>query len=313
MQSAKSSSSIDPRTGGERRRFADATHADFDKALAGADDAARGAVLLPTLPGKPELTPEAAQVIKEVPGYLGVPFVSPIFQALANYPDYLVPAWNRFKPVIGSPEFQQAAAGLGVPAGLLPAPEESLLTGDTDIARYTITFHRLLPELLLLASCWYRGLTVGADPALALDGDTLPPTDPGPRGVSPEAVNLVPDGTPPGDALARVYEEIRALNEHPRVLSYYRAIGSVPGLMPQVWKRLEPIARGAEYAAAREQVLADAAAAAARLPVPVIDTAHADDVAAILALFRLCLIPSLLLDTAVVLALLGENASIVIA
>ncbi|MEU4235349.1 aldehyde dehydrogenase family protein [Nonomuraea sp. NPDC026600] len=277
----------------------------------GPGDAARGAVLLPTLPGKPELTPEAAQVIKEVPGYLGVPFVSPIFQALANYPDYLVPAWNRFKPVIGSAEFQQAAAGLGVPAGLLPAPVESL--SGTDIARYTITFHRLLPEILLLASCWYRGLTVGADPAFALDGSAPPLTGPGPRGVPPEAVNIVPDGTPPGEELARVYEEIRAVHDHPRVLSYYRAIGGRPGLMPQVWKRLEPIARSAEYAAAREQVLADADAAAARLPVPVIDTAHAEDVAAILALFRLRLIPSLLLDTAVVLALLGEKAAVVTA
>ncbi|MEV6149767.1 hypothetical protein AB0L53_05440 [Nonomuraea sp. NPDC052129] len=289
MQSSKRSSSVGPRT----------------EAITTTEpgDAARGAVLLPSLPGKPELTPEAAQVIEEVPAYLGVPFVSPIFQALANYPDYLVPAWNRFKPIIGSPEFKQAAAGLGVPAGLLPAPEESL-TAD-DIRRYTITFHRLLPEILLLASCWYRGLAVGASTALALDGTT---PDPGPRGVAPEAVNIVPDGTPPGEELARVYEEIRAVHDHPRVLSYYRAIG---GFMPQVWRRLEPIARSAEYAAAREQVLADAAAAAARLPVPVIDTAHADEVAAILAVFRVRLIPSLLLDTAVVLALLGENAAIV--
>ncbi|MEU7827955.1 hypothetical protein [Nonomuraea sp. NPDC049129] len=289
MQSSKRSSSVGPRT----------------EAITTTEpgDAARGAVLLPSLPGKPELTPETAQVIEEVPGYLGVPFVSPIFQALANYPDYLVPAWNRFKPIIGSPEFKQAAAGLGVPAGLLPAPEESLAAGD--IRRYTITFHRLLPEILLLASCWYRGLTVGAPATLALDGTT---PDPGPRGVAPEAVNIVPDGTPPGEELARVYEEIRAVHGHPRVLSYYRAIG---GFMPQVWRRLEPIARSAEYAEAREQVLADTAAAAARLPVPVIDTAHADEVAAILAVFRVRLIPSLLLDTAVVLALLGENAAIV--
>ncbi|MFG1959809.1 hypothetical protein [Nonomuraea sp. NPDC049028] len=289
MQSSKRSSSVGPRT----------------EAITTTEpgDAARGAVLLPSLPGKPELTPETAQVIEEVPGYLGVPFVSPIFQALANYPDYLVPAWNRFKPIIGSPEFKQAAAGLGVPAGLLPAPEESLAAGDT--RRYTITFHRLLPEILLLASCWYRGLTVGAPATLALDGTT---PDPGPRGVAPEAVNIVPDGTPPGEELARVYEEIRTVHGHPRVLSYYRAIG---GFMPQVWRRLEPIARSAEYAEAREQVLADAAAAAARLPVPVIDTAHADEVAAILAVFRVRLIPSLLLDTAVVLALLGENAAIV--
>ncbi|MEV0345268.1 halocarboxylic acid dehydrogenase DehI family protein [Nonomuraea sp. NPDC050680] len=295
MQSSKSFSSVGPRT----------------EAIVTTepDDAARGAVLLPSLPGKPELTPETAQVIEEIPGYLGVPFVSPIFQALANYPDYLAPAWNRFKPVIGSPEFKQAAAGLGVPAGLLPAPEESSAAGD--IRRYTITFHRLLPEILLLASCWYRGLTVGAPAALALDGTSPAPADPGPRGVAPEAVNIVPDGTPPDEELARVYEEIRAVHGHPRVLSYYRAIGGRPGLMPQVWQRLEPIARSAEYAAAREQVLADAAAAAARLPVPVIDTAHADEVAAVLAVFRLRLIPSLLLDTAVVLALLGENAAIV--
>ncbi|MGN9842598.1 aldehyde dehydrogenase family protein [Nonomuraea sp. H19] len=269
-------------------------------------DAARGAVLLPSLPAKPELTAEAARVIGEVPRYLGVPFVSPIFQALANYPDYLVPAWDRFKPVIGSPEFRTAAAGLGVPVELLPGREESLADAGADIRLYTSTFHRLLPELLLLASCWYRGLTVGAETTPALP-------DPGPRGIPPEALNITPDGSTPGEELARVYEEIRALHDHPRVLSYYRAIGNRPGLLPEVWKRLEPIARSAEYAVAYDQVLAKAAAAAARLPVPVVGTPHADDVRAILALFRTRLIPSLLLDTAVVLALLGEDAAIVTA
>ncbi|MEV0201703.1 hypothetical protein, partial [Nonomuraea sp. NPDC050691] len=58
-------------------------------------------------------------------------------------------------------------------------------------------------------------------------------------------------------------------------------------------------------------VLARAAAAAATLPVPVVGTGSAAEVAAVLALFRSRLIPALLLDTAVVLALLGEDASIV--
>ncbi|MFI7700523.1 aldehyde dehydrogenase family protein [Nonomuraea sp. NPDC049480] len=270
-------------------------------------DAARGAVLLPALPGTPEPTPETARVLEEVPGYLGVPFVSPIFQALAGYPDYLAPAWERFKPVIGSPEFRKAAAGLGVPVGLLPRREESLADAGADLRIYTATFHRLLPELLLLASCWYRGLTVGAGAAAE------PAADPGPRGIPPEALTITPDGGTPDDELARVYEEIRTLHDHPRVLSYYRAIGTRPGFLPQVWKRLEPIARSAEYSLAYQQVLAKAAAAAAGLPVPVVGTAHADDVRAILALFRLRLIPSLLFDTAVVLALVGEDAAIVTA
>ncbi|SEH03241.1 Acyl-CoA reductase [Nonomuraea solani] len=266
------------------------------------DDAARGAVLLPTLPAKPALTEAAARVLGEVPGYLGVPFVSPVFQALASHPGYLVPAWDHFKPVIGSPEFKAAAAGLGVPSGLLPKAQE--ITGDLDeIRRYTTTFHRLLPQLLLLTSCWYRGLTAGATPF-------EPGADPGPRGVSPQAYTIVPDGTPPGDELARVYEEIRAVHDHPRVLSYYRALGNRPDLMIEVWRRLGPIARGPEYAAARDQVLADAEAAAATLPVPVIEPAH-PDVAAILALFRRRLIPALLLDTAVVLALIGADDAIV--
>ncbi|MEV0147175.1 MULTISPECIES: halocarboxylic acid dehydrogenase DehI family protein [unclassified Nonomuraea] len=278
-------------------------------------DAARGAVLLPSLPAKPELSGEAARVIGEVPGYLGVPFVSPVFQALANYPGYLVPAWDRFKPVIGSPEFRRAAAGLGVPVGLLPGPDPALLAADADldrVRRYTVTFHRLLPELLLLASCWYRGITVGAPASLALDGRT-PVEGPGPRGVPSEAISIAPDASEPGADLARAYQEIRALHDHPRVLSYYRALGTWPGLMLGVWERLGPLARGDAYAAARDQVLARAAAAAATLPVPVIETEDAEEVAAVLALFRTRLIPALLLDTAVVLALLGEDASIVTA
>ncbi|WP_196218092.1 halocarboxylic acid dehydrogenase DehI family protein [Streptomyces blattellae] len=274
------------------------------------NDAGRGAVLLPTLPAKPELTPEAAGVLEEVPGYLGVPFVSPVFLALANWPDYLVPAWNAFKPVIGSPEFAEAVARLRVPAGLLPAPDPSLLTDDTDtdlIRRYTTTFHQLLPELLLLTSCWYRGLTADGSASAARPGAP----GPGPRGIRPDAVNVTPDGTTPTPELARVYEEIRATHDHPRVLSFYRALGNWPGFMTGAWERLGPIACGARYAAAREEVLATAAAAAAVLPVPVIDTAAAEEARSILALFRGRLIPALLLDTAAVLALLGETDAIV--
>ncbi|WP_427917190.1 halocarboxylic acid dehydrogenase DehI family protein [Streptomyces sp. cg40] len=273
-------------------------------------DADRGAVLLPTLPAKPALTPESAAVLDEVPGRLGVPFVSPVFQAMANWPDYLVPAWNRFKPVIASAAFTEAAATLRVPAGLLPEAEPSLWTSDADIdidliRRYTTTFHQLLPEVLLLTSCWYRGLTVGGSAA-------WPGTaDPGPRGVRPGAVNVVPDGSTPTAELARVYEEIRAAHHHPRVLSFYRALGNWPDVMTGVWDRLGPLARGAAYAAAREEILIRATTAAATLPVPVVDTAAAGEARAILALFRSRLIPALLLDTAVVLALLGESDAIV--
>ncbi|MDR8410304.1 halocarboxylic acid dehydrogenase DehI family protein [Nonomuraea sp. 3-1Str] len=304
--------SVGPRTGEERRRFAGATPAKEPVITTERADAARGAALLPSLSAGPELSPEAARVIGEVPGYLGVPFVSPIFQALANYPGYLVPAWDRFKPVIGSPEFRRAAAGLGVPGGLLPGPDPALLTADADldrVRRYTVTFHRLLPELLLLASCWYRGVTVGAPASLALDGRT-PVEGPGPRGVPPEAVTIAPDPSEPEEDLARVYQEIRALHDHPRVLSYYRALGTWPGLMLGVWERLGPLARGDAYTAARDQVLARAAATAATLPVPLVEPEHAGEVAAVLALSRPRLIPALLLDTAVVLALLGEDTQV---
>ncbi|MEU9347006.1 halocarboxylic acid dehydrogenase DehI family protein [Streptomyces sp. NPDC048278] len=270
-------------------------------------DAERGALLLPGLPGRPEPTPATAEVLAEVPGYLGVPFVSPVFLALANWPDYLAPAWDAFKPVLGSAEFAAAAATLRIPAALLPAPDPSLSAGDADtelIRRYTATFHRLLPQLLLLTSCWYRGLTAKARAA-----DPQAPA-PGPRGIAPDAVDVTPDGSAPTPELARVYEEIRTTHDLPRVLSFYRALGNWPGFLPGVWDRLAPVARGTGYAAAREALLADAAAAAAGLPVPVIDTAAAEEARAILALFRTRLIPVLFLDTAGVLALLGETDAI---
>ncbi|GGN47213.1 halocarboxylic acid dehydrogenase DehI family protein [Streptomyces fuscichromogenes] len=272
------------------------------------DDAARGFLLLPTLPAGPGLTPEAARVLQEVPGYLGVPFVSPVFQALANWPDYLVPAWNAFKPVLRSPEFAAAAATLRVPAGLLPEPDPSLPTDGADIDlihRYTMTFHQLLPELLLLTSCWYRGLT--SDDGPAADPGAL---DPGPRGIRPGAVNVTPDGSAPTPELARVYEEIRTAHDHPRVLSFYRALGNRPAFMTGVWDRWGPVAVSAEYTAARAEILAKAAAAAAALPAPVTGTGTAGEARAILALFRGRLIPALFLDTAAVLALLGETDAI---
>ncbi|GAB3977797.1 hypothetical protein GCM10029978_068620 [Actinoallomurus acanthiterrae] len=276
-------------------------------------DADRGAVLLPTLPSAPDLPPEAAGVLGEVPARLGVPFVSPIFNALAAFPDFLVPAWEHSRRLIGSPAFSEAAARLTVPAELLPGRDDALSVAGVDVdlvRRYTATFHRLVPELLLLASCLYHGLTSDAPVETGILADTPvktgPLADTPPRGVRPDAVTLAPAATPPDPELLRLYEEIRIAHGLPRTPSYYRALGRWPSFLSAVWERLGPIVREPAYAAARERLLAEAATAAAELPAPYVETPSAGDVRAVLAVFRLRLIPPLLLDTGIVLALLGR-------
>jgi hypothetical protein len=102
------------------------------------------------------------------------------------------------------------------------------------------------------------------------------------------------------------------------VATYYRALANWPQFLQVVWDYLEPIVGSAAYARRKEDVIDRALRVVRRLSLPRTGTAAAfgvreaelDDIRAILAVFRLRLIPDLLLDVTLVKALLdgGEAA-----
>ncbi|MFC9897716.1 hypothetical protein ACFVMC_28850 [Nocardia sp. NPDC127579] len=269
-----------------------------------AADAALGSILVPELPALRTPHPEVERILAEVPDFLGVPFVSPIFQALAHYPDHLTALWLPTRGLLTRPGFgEQVRAVL---AGL-PAPDAAGIdwadVGDIPaITGYTETFAWPLPKLLTLVTIWY-GAVLGEPEASS--APSFP--EGAPLGVHPGARNLPIPTEPPTPDLASVFAEIRAEHELPRVLSYYRALGHWPEFLPAAWERLRPIATGDMYASIRNSALRTAEQLAADFPLRIPAMPGDADVRAILAIFRSRMIPALLLDTALIKGLLVDR------
>jgi hypothetical protein len=115
-----------------------------------------------------------------------------------------------------------------------------------------------------------------------------------------------------------LFESITWRHGHPLVATYYRALANWPQFLQVVWDYLEPIVGSAAYVRHKEDVTDRALRVVRRLSLPRTGTvaafgvteAELADIRAILAVFRLRLIPDILLDVTLVKALLdgGEAA-----
>ncbi|TDE08249.1 hypothetical protein [Jiangella asiatica] len=262
--------------------------------------AERGAHALVALPAEPSDDPQVRAVLGEIPGRLGVSFVSPIFTALAHWGEFLIGAWRAYAPLMETDGYRAALDQITVPQSLLPAADAGLAgqTDDLDALREHLWGQqRLLPQLLLLASAWYQS-------ADGVDQSRPGPPVPASRG----SVAPAPAAAGAGDAaLESVYRRVTELHGHPRVLSVYRGLGRWPefllGAAPVLYDRiLSPAYRPAKTALAGR-----AMAAAETLGMPASTAVQTEGPAQILALFRTRLIPTLVLDTAVLLALVDPT------
>src|SRR2546430_7833832 len=114
-----------------------------------------------------------------------------------------------------------------------------------------------------------------------------------------------------------LFEAIARRHGHPLVATYYRALANWPQFLRVVWDYLEPIVGSAAYARHKEDVIDRALQVVRRLSLPRTGTAAAfgvteaelADIRALLAVFRLRLIPDILLDVTLVKALLDGGGA----
>ena len=275
------------------------------------DDVARGLALAAQ---RPEVMPDQADgrirtLYDDVQRTLRVPFVNLIFRTLANDPDYLIPAWEQTAPVLRTRALERAADELRAAALLEPVPDASAVawasTGPLDeIRAFNGTIHYVLPKLLLLATAWDEG-AFGGDGG---DGDTAEL----PLGVA-EGTGKSPM-VDEAEASARVRDLFRreqARHGHPLVSSYYKVLGNWPDFLEAAWTRLEPIVGSDAYDRHRDELVELAARAVRTLPLgrELRGLARTDDVSALLAAFRREFIPTMMLDVALVTAMLDGPAS----
>jgi hypothetical protein len=292
------------------------------------EDLERGMELIPKLP---EIMPDQADdrirpIYEDIQRTLRVPFVNFIFRSLANYPDYFEAAWGHLAPVLRTRAFEQAADELRTLGLLEPAPNAGDIEWDAlgdmeQIRPFSDSIHYVLPKLLLIATAWdedvldvkpeerHRSGTTGGVPGAEI-----------PLGVV-EGTRKVPmvDPKQATGELRALFEEIKEKHDHPGVATYYRALGNWPAFLRAAWDRIEPHVGSDGYEERKRILINHAQAAVHALPSVTVNRPtpergvapeKMEEINAILAVFRFKLIPDLLLDVALIEAMLdGPEAA----
>lgn len=271
----------------------------------------------------PDITPERADerlrpVYDDIKRTLRVPFVNYLFRVLANYPNYLVPAWNRTRPLVCRPAFEEGADDLRSRALLEPLPNAAAANwdalADMNAARaFTDSIHYVLPKLLLVATAFDENLPA-ADWGERCPDETGGSTGELPVGVAEGTceVSMVDPKDAP-ERLSDLFEDIRQRHLHPGIATYYRGLGHWPEFLQAVWGRIGAQVGSEAYQERRQYLIAKATETIGRLAAPAEPKAVSagamgpekpQDVTDILAVFRWRLIPDLLLDVSLIKALL---------
>lgn len=292
------------------------------------EDLRRGMRLIPELP---EIMPDDASdrispIYEDIQRTLRVPFVNFIFRVLANYPDYLEAAWRRLGPTLRTRAFEQAVDELRTQALLEPVPDAAGVAWESlgDMGRirpFTDTIHYVLPKLLLVATVfdahmpWARA--EGRAPLH--EGGAEPEI---PLGVAEETAKIpMVDPKEAQGRLKELFEDIRRRHDHPGVASYYRSLGHWPAFLEAAWERVRPVVDSDAYRG-RRRILANGAEESARglrfigvagagtPDVGGVTREDEEEIHAVLAVFRFKLIPDLLMDVALIKAMLdGRDAA----
>jgi hypothetical protein len=272
------------------------------------DQVERGMVLAAQ---RPEVMPDQADerirpVYEDIQRTLRVPFVNLIFRTLANDPDYLVPAWEQLAPVLRTRGLERAADELRAEALLEPVPDSSGVEWDKagplqKIRAFNDTIHYVLPKLLLIATAW--------DEEEFGDGEGDRSDLPLGMAEGTDKAKMV-GSEDASERIRRLLEREKLAHGHPLVSSYYRILANWPDFFEAAWTRIEPIVGSAEYIRRRDSLVDLATRAVRGLPVAgqIRKAARTDDVSALLAAFRRDFIPSMMLDVALIKAMLDGAA-----
>lgn len=259
----------------------------------------------------PDIMPDQADartkpIYEDIQHSLRVPFVNLIFRTLANFPDYLAPAWHHVRPVVRMRPFEEAADGLraeallgSAPTG--PEPNWVRIENLDRLRAFNDTIHYVLPKLLLITTMLDEASAASADQ----DGSGGQIAEI-PLGIADGAIKvqmLDPGSGRVGD----LFHRIMVRHGHPLVPSYYRGLGNWPEFLAIAWDRIEPLVGSEIYEQQKSRLVEHARAATLRLPM-VQDTCAVptqnDQISAILAAFRFKFIPEMMIDAAWITAMI---------
>ena len=266
----------------------------------------------------PDIMPDQADerikpIYEDIQRTLRVPIVNLIFRTLANYPDYFENLWKQLSPKLRTETFEKAADSLRREALLKPVPDVSGLyldkLDDLDKLRaFNDTIHYVLPKLLIITTAFEES-TFGLDK----ESGNNPVSDASkeiPLGAAAGTTKVkMVDPDKASDRVQGLFDSIKERHGHPLVSSYFRGLGNWPDFLEQAWHRLKPIVGTTDYEDSKQQLIGRSETTAREMGFPklkqtMLNEKQSGEVRAILAAFRLKFIPEMLLDAALIKAML---------
>lgn len=274
---------------------------------------------------KPDIMPDQASkqishLYEDIQRTLRVPLVNLIFRTLANYPDYFTYLWKELSPSFRLKAFEKEADALRGKAFIDQVQDSSgvdweSLAGTDRLRAFNDTIYYVLPKLLLVTTAFYEA---GFGNKLAEEGISSKEQD------SSEIPLGVAEGTgkvqmvDPEKASAQVRELFSSIKEkhgHPLVSSYYRGIANWPDFLEEAWSRIQPLVGSPAYEERKQELIRQALSGIRNLPKPemekpAMDAEQSNEIRSILTAFQHKFIPEMLLDVALIKALLdGPEAT----
>jgi hypothetical protein len=188
--------------------------------------------------------------------------------------------------------------------------------GDMETLRaFNDTIYYVLPKLLLVTTAFYE-LSFGS-----IQGNIKPEeeqdsskTPPGVARGTKKVQMVKPDEAPAN--VKRLFASIKETHKHPLVSSYYRGLANWPDFLEEAWKRIQPLVGSAVYEERKQGIIKQAQSDLSTLSLPEIkpialEQEQRAEIKAILLAFQHKFIPEMLLDVALIKAMLDgkEEAS----
>ncbi|WP_148862169.1 halocarboxylic acid dehydrogenase DehI family protein [Marinobacter fonticola] len=263
----------------------------------------------------PDIMPEQAdarlkEIYEDIQQTLRVPIVNKIFRALANYPDYLEEAWGQVRPIARTIHFEEASGDIRAQALLKGAPVSAVmdLTGldnPDKLQAFNDTIHYVLPKLLLIVTFFHKAAFEDQIADVATSPELLQSL---PSGIAQGAAKVQMVDPEKADVQVRqLFEDIKSCHGHSLVSSYYRGLGQWPDFLQHAWEQIRPYVGSEEYIASRLKLIGKAHTVVDSWPTASVKLSpiHQEEIRAILTAFQLKFIPDMLLDAALIQALLG--------
>lgn len=281
----------------------------------------RGMQLVATLP---DVMPDNASdrvkpIYQDIQHTFRVPLVNQLFRTLANYPDHLEQLWQYFSPVFSSNSFEQEADSLREKALMeeLPEIDESRwqeLNLPDQLRDFNDTIFYVLPKLLLAAGTFYEAASGSIPEPRSRRGEVSSSELRIPTGIAAgtTTVSLV-SPEPDSPELKKLFSDIKQHHGLSLLSSYYRGMANWPHFLDLAWFAIKPMVGSSDYESLKSFIGDQAHMSMRRLAIRQpelkgLSEQQQEDVIAILAFFRYKFIPEMLLEVALIKALLDGPA-----